>query len=115
MKVRVALEQKDARVVPNMAARVSILPPKAAEGAKPAAPPKVVLLPPEAIVQRDGKTTVFVVAEGRARARDVSVSPQDVGTMKLVSEGVTSGERVVLAPPAELGDGAAVTIADASR
>jgi RND family efflux transporter MFP subunit len=115
VKVRVALEQKDARVVPNMAARVSFLPPKAAEGAKPAAPPKGVVLAAEAIVERDGKPTVFVVVEGRAQARGVVVSPQDVGTMKLVSEGVKSGERVVLAPPAELRDGAAVTIADASR
>ena len=115
VKVRVALEQKDARVVPNMAARVSFLPPKAAEGAKAAAPPKGALLPPESIVQRDGKAMVFVVAEGQARARAVTVSPQDVGTMKLVSEGVKPGERVVLAPPAELRDGAAVTIADASR
>ena len=94
---------------------MSFLPPKAAEGARAAAPPKGVLLPPEAIVQRDGKPTVFVVAEGHARARAVTVSAQDVGTMKLVSEGVKPGERVVLAPPAELRDGAGVTIADASR
>jgi len=107
VKVRVALEQKDARVVPNMAARVSFLPPKA-EGAKVAAPPKGVLLPADAVVQRDGRPTVFVVAEGRARQRTVTVSPQDVGTMKLVSEGVKAGERAVLAPPAELRDGAAV-------
>jgi RND family efflux transporter MFP subunit len=112
VKVRVALEQKDARMVPNMAARVSFLP---SERARPAAPPKGVLLPPEAIVQRDGRPTVFVLADARARARVVTVSPQDVGTMKLVSDGVKPGERVVLAPPAELRDGAAVIITDASR
>jgi multidrug efflux pump subunit AcrA (membrane-fusion protein) len=98
-----------------MAARVSFLPAKAAEGAKAAAPPKGVLLPPEAIVQRDGGPVAFVVADGHARARAVTVSPQDVGAMKLVSEGVKPGERVVLAPSTELRDGAAVTIADASR
>jgi RND family efflux transporter MFP subunit len=114
VKVRVALEQKDARVVPNMAARVSFLPAKTAAGAK-AAPPKGVLLPAETIVLRDGKPAVFVVADGRATARPVTVSPQDVGNMKLVSEGVKAGERVVVAPPADLRDGAAVTIADASR
>jgi len=55
------------------------------------------------------------VAEGHARPRTVTVSPREIGTMKLVSEGVKAGERVVLAPPAELRDGAAVTMADASR
>jgi len=114
VKVRVALEQKDNRLVPNMAARVSFLPPKAAD-AKVAAAPKGVLVPADAIVQRDGKPAVFVVAEGRAQARSVTVAPQDVGALKLVPAGVKAGERVVLAPPADLRDGAAVTIADAPR
>ena len=45
----------------------------------------------------------------------ITVSPQDVGTLKLVADGVKAGERVVLGPPPELRDGAAVTIADAPR
>jgi len=114
VKVRVALEQKDSRLVPDMGTRVSFLGPKAGD-AKAATPPKGVLVPAEAIVQRDGKPAVFVVADGRAQARAVTVAPQDVGTLKLVPEGVKAGERLVLAPPGDLRDGAAVTIADGPR
>jgi RND family efflux transporter MFP subunit len=115
VKVRVALEQKDARLVPNMAARVSFLARKAGADSTTAAPPRGVLVPAEAVVQRDGRPAVFVVADGRAQLRVVTVAPPDVGTMKRVPDGVKAGERVVLAPPAELHDGAAVTIADAAR
>jgi RND family efflux transporter MFP subunit len=114
VKVRVALEQKDRRLVPNMAARVSFLAPKTGD-ATAAAPLKGVLVPAEAIVQRDGKPTLFVVADAHAHARTVTVAPRDVGTLKLVADGVKAGERVVLGPPAELRDGAAVTIAGAPR
>ena len=51
VKVRVALDQKDERVVPDMGVRVSFL---AARPKAQAAPVPGVLLPPEALVQRDG-------------------------------------------------------------
>src|SRR4051812_25850857 len=56
VKVRVAIEQKDQRVLPEMGVRVSFL-----EEAKKAdaPPPKGVLVPASAIVQRDGKNVVF--------------------------------------------------------
>jgi hypothetical protein len=113
VKVRVALEQKDARLVPNMAARVSFLPEKPAAPA--AAPVQGVLVPAEALVQRDGKTVVFVVADGKLQQRAVTPASKDVGTMKLLPQGVQAGERVVLAPPANLRDGAAVTIEETPR
>jgi RND family efflux transporter MFP subunit len=117
VKVRVALEQKDARLVPNMAARVSFLgaKPAAATAATTATPPKGVLVPPEAIATRDGKAAIFVVADGHAQQRALGAAPQDYGSLKLVPQGVQAGERVVLAPPPELRDGAAVTIDAAPR
>lgn len=112
VKVRVALEQKDARIVPDMGVRVSFLAPKAAPTAE--APPKGVLVPPGAIVQREGRSVVFVVDNGKALQRSVTVA-QDVGTMKLLTSGVAAGDPVVATPSALLKDGSAVTTETAAR
>jgi len=113
VKVRVALEQKDARMVPDMGVRVSFL------GSKPVAAatqaPKGVLVPPQALAERDGQSVVFVVVDGKARQRSVKPAPQDVGTMKLLPEAVQVGERVVLSPPASLRDGSAVSLEGEAR
>ena len=108
VKVRVGLDQKDPRIVPDMGVRVAFL----GQKASPAAPaPKGVLLPPAAIVQRGGgKSVVFVVENGKAAERAVAPAAQDVGAMKLVPDGVKAGERVVVSPPPALQDGASVAI-----
>jgi RND family efflux transporter MFP subunit len=108
VRVRVALEQSDPRLLPDMGVRVSFL--SAPAGAVPAQPPKGVLVPPLAVVQREGQSVVFVVVEGRARQRSVKPSAQDVGSMKLLPEAVKVGELVVISPPASLQDGAQVRI-----
>ena len=108
VKVRVGLDQKDPRIVPDMGVRVAFL----GQKSSPAAPaPKGVLLPPAAIVQRQGgKSVVFVVENGKAAERTVVPAAQDVGAMKLVPDGVRAGERVVVSPPPSLRDGTDVSI-----
>ena len=106
VKVRVALEKKDDRVVPDMGVRVSFL---ATKPKSDAAPVPGVLLPPEALVQREGGDAVFVAHDDRAEQRAVKLGA-DVGKFKLVTEGVKSGEAVIVSPPAELKDGAAVVL-----
>jgi len=108
VKVRVALEQKDARMVPDMGVRVSFLGSKPAAGAVQA--PKGVLVPPQAVTQRDGQSVVFVVIDGKAVQRGVKPAPQDVGTMKLLPDAVKAGERVIVSPPPSLRDGFDVSI-----
>jgi RND family efflux transporter MFP subunit len=111
VKVRVALDVKDGRLVPNMAARVSFLQKPAPSPAESAAAqaPSGVLVPPQAIVQRDGRSVVFVVVDGRAVQRAVTPAPQDVGTMKLLPRDVAAGDKVIVSPPDALRDGAKVT------
>jgi HlyD family secretion protein len=104
VKVRVALEQKDERVVPDMGVRVSFLAAKPKVEAKPV---PGVLLPPDALVERDGAQVVFAVNEGRAEQRTVKLGG-DVGKFRLVTEGVKAGETVVVSPPAELKSGSTV-------
>jgi RND family efflux transporter MFP subunit len=105
VKVRVAIEQKDPRILPDMGVRVSFL-----EHAKTATTeiPKGVLVPATAIVQRDGKNAVFALDGERARLRPVTPG-QTYGELRLV-EGIAAGARVVQKPPAEMADGAKVTM-----
>jgi RND family efflux transporter MFP subunit len=112
VKVRVALEQKDARLVPDIGVRVSFLGRKPSGAAAPV--PAGVLVPAQAIAERDGHPAVFIVGEGgKAVQRAVTPAAREVGTMKLLPSGVAVGDRVVLAPPPSLRDGAHVKIEDA--
>ncbi len=105
VKVRVALEKKDDRVVPDMGVRVSFLAtkPKAEVAAVPG-----VLLPQDALAQRDGGDAVFVVHDNRAEQRAVKLGA-DVGKFKLVTSGLKAGETVVVSPPAELKQGSTIS------
>ena len=72
--------------------------------------PKGVLVPALAVTQRDGQNVVFIVADGRVAQRIVKPAAQEVGSMKLLPEGVQAGERVVISPPPSLRDGATVRV-----
>jgi RND family efflux transporter MFP subunit len=107
IKVRVALEKKDARVVPDMGARVSFLEekPKASVSV-----PQGVLVPATAIAQRDGHSVVFVLDGNQVRQRTVNPAAQSYGDSRLLPAAVKSGDSVVVSPPAELRDGSDVQI-----
>ena len=113
VKVRVALEQKDARLVPDIGVRVSFLASKGDPA--PAQGPRGALVPAAALAQRDGHAVVFVVVDGKAVQHTVTPAAQDVGAMKSIPDGVAVGDRVILSPPPELRDGAAVRVEDASH
>lgn len=107
VKVRVGLEQKDPRILPDMGARVSFMEEKVATAAA-AEPPKGVLLPGSAIVQRDGKSVVFVISDDRVAVKPV-VPGQNMGDLRLV-EGIVGSTRVVREPPAEMQDGSRIEL-----
>lgn len=109
IKVRVALEKKDARVVPDMGARVSFLEQQAQRGSA-SQPPKGVLVPANAIVQRDGHSVVFVVDGDQVRERQVNPAAQAYGELRLLPTAVKPGEQVVITPPVDLHDGSRVKI-----
>ena len=102
VKVRIALEQKDPRIVPDMGVRVAFLDDHTE--ANPARSSQGVLVPASAVVQRDGVSVVFVVDGNRARLRPVTTGA-DGGDFRLVEDGLDAGERVVIDPPAGLRDG----------
>ncbi|MFC3652110.1 efflux RND transporter periplasmic adaptor subunit [Dyella humi] len=107
VKVRVAMEQKDARIVPDMGVRVSFLEAKPTVAAQA---PKGVLVPAKAIVKRDGSDSIFIVANGRVHRQTVQPATQNYGDMRLVPASVNAGDSVVISPPDDLHDGADVSV-----
>ncbi|HET7342738.1 MAG TPA: efflux RND transporter periplasmic adaptor subunit [Methylomirabilota bacterium] len=104
VKVRIAIQSKDPRIVPDMGVRVAFL--SAAPGA--AAPAATGVLVPADAVRGDA---VFVYAGGRVERRTVAPG-RTVGTEREIVKGVSPGERVVVAPPPSLKDGGTVRVAD---
>jgi multidrug efflux pump subunit AcrA (membrane-fusion protein) len=67
----------------------------------------VPFIPAEALLRVAGTTQVFIVAEGRARARVVQTGRQESGWVEIL-DGARSGEIVVTSGLAQLYDGASV-------
>jgi RND family efflux transporter MFP subunit len=107
VKVRIALLERDERVVPDMGVRVSFLEERAPVEAD--APVVVgVSVPAEAVVQRDGRSVVFVVRDGRAGLRQVEAGEARDGRRR-ITRGLAAAEQVVLSPPDALQDEGKVT------
>jgi HlyD family secretion protein len=106
LKVEVHVLKPDARLLPDMSARVTFLAEPQADGQaeKPA------VLVPAAAVQRDarGDNFVWVVSEGRARQTRVDTAG-DVGGRVRIAGGLKGGEAVVIGNPPSR-DGQKVTI-----
>jgi RND family efflux transporter MFP subunit len=109
VKVRIGLDLKDDRIVPDMGVRVSFL-----EEQKPVerdAPPPRGVLVPTAALRREGRTDIlFMLKDGKAQRRTVTLGGA-FGNSRQVESGVSPGETVIVDGPAELKDDAAVSIA----
>jgi RND family efflux transporter MFP subunit len=110
VKVRIAIDQKDPRILPDMGVRVSFLDAAAQEQAARAHDSAAagVLVPASAIVEHDGHSVVFRIEGGRAHAQAIGAGAA-YGDLRLV-EGLTAGTEVVRLPPPGLRDGAAIAI-----
>ena len=107
VKVRIGLDLKDARIVPDMGARVSFLEEKK-PGAQPEQRPRGVVVPTGAVRQDGGQDIVYVLKDRKAQRRAVTLGGT-IGQTRQVLAGVSAGESVILDAPAALKDGAAVT------
>ena len=103
VKVRIALEQKDPRIVPDMGVRVSFLEQRRDNTQKLSG----VLVPADVVAQRDGGSVVFVIDGDRARRTPVTVGAQ-LNDMRQITQGLNAGQSVVKAPPPNLADGAKI-------
>ena len=98
VKVRIAFDALDPRILPDMGVKVSFLRDEPAAGAA-VRRRRGVLLPKGAIRTADGRSIVFVVKDDRVERRAISVG-LETGDQVEVLSGVTAGERVVVDAPA---------------
>lgn len=103
VKVRVGFNHLDLRLLPEMSIKVAF---REAGGAASSAARRVIV-PKQAVRQQDGKDVVFVLHDGRAERRAVTVDSSDSDNA-VIEAGLAAGERVVIEGPANLADGAAV-------
>jgi RND family efflux transporter MFP subunit len=107
VKVRIAFDVKDPRILPDMGVKVAFIDSGAVATAQKA------IVVPKSALRRDGeKDIVFVVTNGdRLERRAVKVASTEGDDVKLLS-GVNEGEQVVVEGPAELKDGDRIKVAD---
>ncbi|HEX9941543.1 MAG TPA: efflux RND transporter periplasmic adaptor subunit [Thermoanaerobaculia bacterium] len=107
VRVRLAFEQLDPRILPDMGVKVAFL---GDEGERSAAARRPVVVIPRTAVRKDGdKDVVFVIQGERVERRAVGLSPAP-GDEAVVLSGLSPGERVVVEGPPDLKDGAAVSV-----
>jgi RND family efflux transporter MFP subunit len=103
VRVRVAFDELDPRILPEMGVKVAFLDREEVTAAE-----ESVLLPKAAVRRREGRDVVLVLAEeNRVEERPVKVgfAGQDGVT---VSGGISVGEKVIVEGPEDLADGARV-------
>jgi RND family efflux transporter MFP subunit len=110
VKVRVAFEKLDPRILPDMGVRVSFLQQSSAQAgaAAQSLPAGTVWVPVSAVVQRDGHAVVFVV-EGDKAHQEAVTPGESAGDLRAV-QGIASGAAVVQSPPARLSDGSHIEV-----
>jgi RND family efflux transporter, MFP subunit len=112
VKVRVALKQKDARIVPEMGVRVSFL---EAPQAQAQDKPQGVRVPGAAIVKRGGQDVAFALKEDNTVEQRALKTGIALGDDRQVLSGLAAGDTVVLDPPEGLRDGVKVKMAESTE
>jgi multidrug efflux pump subunit AcrA (membrane-fusion protein) len=107
VRVRIALLERDGRVLPDMGVRVEFLEAAVAEEASAVVQPGVLL--PATSITDDGRY-VFVVSGDRAERRAVVLGDRQGGRIHVLS-GVDRGERVV----ADLNEDLLIALANGDR
>jgi RND family efflux transporter MFP subunit len=103
VEVRVGFDELDPRILPDMGVKVAFQ-----ESSGPAGETlSRVAVPEQAVRQADGRHVVFVVVGERVERRAVAVAERREGRV-FIESGLSPGERVVTAGPADLADGATV-------
>jgi HlyD family secretion protein len=104
--VKVAILDRDPRVLPEMQARVVFV---AERDSTLAASPRRVTVPPAAVVEVNGTKSVWIVEEGRARVRVITVGAERDDAVE-IRTGLSGGETVIVSPPAGLSEGGRVRV-----
>lgn len=104
--VKIRFVDVDARVLPEMSAKVAFLEKETPEVERTAR----MVVQPAAVVERDGGSVVFVVKDGKV-VRVAVQSGMKIGELVEVIGKVAVGDKVVVRPSEKLRDGSAVAVA----
>ncbi len=110
VKVRIAFDARDPRVLPDMGVKVAFIDNQPA--AATAAP--LVEVPKAAVRRAGDQDMVFVVKDNRLEKRAVKVASADNDRARLAA-GLSDGEQVVIEGPADLAEGDAVRVAQEKK
>jgi RND family efflux transporter MFP subunit len=106
VKVKVQFKTIDPRILPDMNAKATFMQ-RPEPGAKPEA--SRVTLPKAAIQQRDGKSVVLMVSDGRVMFQAVTVG-LDIGDRVEIKQGLAGGETVIVRGSENLTEGSRVRV-----
>ncbi len=119
VEVRVTILDADEHVKPEMTASVTFQEAGGTSGAgraggvgragDAAGADAIVLVAKRAVSERSGRSFVWVVSDGRATRRGLTLGPDRLDQIE-VKSGLVPGEAVIINPPAGLADGAPVRI-----
>jgi RND family efflux transporter MFP subunit len=113
VKVRVGFEKLDPRILPDMSVKVAFQNAPHAASSSPsdeenAGMQRSKTIPKSAVRQHDGRDVVWVVRDGRAERRAVTVGTTR-GDDVAIAAGLSGGERIVVDRTDHLAEGARVT------
>jgi len=107
--VKTTILDKDKYLKPEMSCNVTFLQPQRQAEKSSATPKRIVTVPKETIVTREGKPVVFQVEDNRVHQLPV-VTGADLRGQVIVLSGVVGSETLVSNPPDKLKDGDSVKV-----
>ena len=107
VQVKVQVADPDSYLRPEMNAQVGFLAPEEPSNGERAASGTRITVPSASVRDREGRKTVLVVLQGRARERPVRIGDLTAEGV-VVTEGLIGGEDIVVNPPGNLEDGGRV-------
>jgi RND family efflux transporter MFP subunit len=102
---KVAFEERDERVLPEMSAKVTFL--SGDSAAAEAGRPPVLTVPSPAVVERSGGTAVLLVRDEKAVETPVRTG-RAIGNRTEILQGLTQGDRVILNPGPDIATGTSI-------
>ncbi len=101
--------ERDERLRPELGARVLFAENESAPAAPSETTEAVLVVQNDAVVRMDGADQVFVLERDTVHLRRVTLG-EERGGRRVVASGLSEGESVVVAPPADLKDGQRVRV-----
>jgi RND family efflux transporter MFP subunit len=107
--VKVSILDKDSLIKPEMSCNVTFLEPAKKGEQKDATPVRIVTVPKEAVITKNGRQVVYVIEDNRAHETPIMTGNELKGQV-IVKSGLVGSETVVNNPPQKVQDGSSLKI-----